>query len=58
VEACQMMDYVEYLVDILTVGELEERIAVVDKLLKEGKVASLQDYVARRREEVRYGEER
>ena len=59
VEACQMLDHIEYLADILTVGELEERVAVVDKLMKEGKVAFLQDYVARKRkEEVAYGEER
>lgn len=43
----------------LLLGELEERVAVVDKLMKEGKVAFLQDYVARKRkEEVAYGEER
>ena len=59
VEACQMLDHIEYLADILTVGELEERVAVVDKLMKEGKVAFLQDYMARKRkEEVAYGEER
>ena len=34
VEACQMIDYIEYLADILTVGDLEERVAVVDELMK------------------------
>lgn len=59
VEACQMIDHIEYLADILTVGELKERIDVVDKLMQEGKIAFLQDYVARKRkEEVAYGEER
>ena len=59
VESCQMLDNIEYLADILTVGDLEERVAVVDKLMKEGKVAFLQDYVARKRkEEAAYGEER
>ena len=59
VEACQMLDHIEYLADILTVGDLEERVAVVDKLMKEGKVAFLQDYVARKKkEETIYGEER
>ena len=59
VEACQMLDYIEYLADILTVGNLEERVAVVDELMKEGKVAFLRDYVARKRKEgVFYGEER
>ena len=59
VEACQMIDYIEYLADILTVGNLEERVAVVDELMKEGKIASLGDYVARKRKEgASRGEER
>ena len=59
VEACQMLDYIEYLADILTVGNLEERVAVVDELIKEGKIAFLQDYVARKRKEgLAHGEER
>ena len=59
VEACQMLDYIEYLADILTVGDLEERVAVVDELMKEGKIAFLQDYVARKRKEgLSHGEER
>ena len=49
VEACQMLDHIEYLADILTVGELEDRVAVVDKLMKEGQIAFLQDYVARKK---------
>ena len=59
VEACQMLDYIEYLADILTVGGLEERVAVVDELMKEGKSALLRDYVARKRKEgLSHGEER
>ena len=59
VEACQMLDYIEYLADILTVGNLEERVAVVDELMKEGKSAFLRDYVARKRKEgLSHGEER
>ena len=55
VEACQMLDYIEYLADILTVGDLEERVAVVDELMKNGKITFLQDYTARKKEEdVRY----
>ena len=58
VEACQMLDYIEYLADILTVGNLEERVAVVDELMKEGKIAFLQDYPARKKMEVTsHGEE-
>lgn len=59
VEACQMLDYIEYLADILTVGNLEERVAVVEELMKEGKIAFLRDYVARKRKEwLSHGEER
>ena len=59
VEACQMIDYIEYLADVLTVGDLEERVAVVDELMKEGKIAFLGDYVARKRKEgASRGEER
>ena len=62
VEACQMLDYIEYIeypADVLTVGDLEERVAVVDKVMKEGKIAFLQNYVARkRREGLSRGEER
>ena len=35
------IDYIEYLADILTVGDLEERVAVVDELMKESKIAFL-----------------
>ena len=59
VEACQMLDYIEYLADILTVGDLEERVSVVDELMKEGKTDFLRDYVARKRKEgLSHGEER
>lgn len=51
VEACQMVDYIEYLADILTVGDLEERAAVVDELMKNGKITFLQDYTARKKKE-------
>ena len=59
VEACQMLDYIEYLADILTVGDLEERVAVVDELMKGGKIAFLKEYTARKKKEVAHrGEER
>ena len=55
VEACQMLERIEYLTDILTVGDLEERVAVEEELMKDSTVAFLQDYTARKREEdVRY----
>ena len=58
VEACQMLDHIEYLADILTVGTLEERVALVDGLMKEGKIAFLQDYVARKKKEEQHHEQR
>ena len=58
VEACQMLDYIEYLADILTVGDLEERVALVDELMKEGKITFLQEYITRKKKEVaHHGEE-
>ena len=58
VEACQMLDYIDYLADILTVGDLEERVAVVDELMKGGKIAFLKEYTARKKKEVAHrGEE-
>lgn len=55
VEACQILDRIEYLADILTVGDLGERVTVVDALMKNGKIAFLQDYTARKRKvDVRY----
>ena len=51
-------DYIEYLADILTVGDLEERVAVVDELMKDDKITFLQDYTARKKKEVaQHGEE-
>lgn len=58
VEACQMLDYIEYLAEILTIGGLEERVTVVDQLMKDGKIAFLKEYTARKKKEVaHYGEE-
>ena len=58
VEACQLIDYIEYLADILTVGDLEERVTVVDELMKSGKIAFLKEYTALKEKEVaQHGEE-
>ena len=53
VEACQMLTYIEYLADLLTVGDLEQRKAVVMELMKDGKVTGLEDRISRAREEER-----
>ena len=58
VEACQMHCHIEYMVDVLTVGDLEERVALVDELMKNGKIAFLKEYTARKKKEVaHHGEE-
>ena len=58
VETCQMHCHIEYMADVLTVGDLEERVALVDELMKSGKIAFLQEYTARKKEEVaHHGEE-
>ena len=58
VEACQMHCPIEYMADVLTVGELEERVALMDKLMQDGKIAFLQEYTARKKKEVAHrGEE-
>ena len=51
-EACQKLSHIEYMVDILTVGNLEERVALVDELMKSGKIAFLQEYTPRKKKEV------
>ena len=58
VEACQMHCHIEYMADVLTVGDLEKRVALVDKLMKSGKIAFLKEYTARKKKEVaHHGEE-
>ena len=58
VEALQMHCHIEYMADVLTVGDLEERIALVDELMKSGKIAFLKEYTARKNKEVAHrGEE-
>ena len=47
VEACQMLDYIEYLADILTVGDLELRAATVKDLMKDGMIGGLEEKVRR-----------
>lgn len=53
VEACQMFAYIEYLADLLTVGDLEQRKAVVMELMQDGKITGLEDCVNRAHEKER-----
>ena len=41
VEACQMLDRVEYLADFLCSADLEERVKAVDELMKDGLIRKL-----------------
>ncbi len=52
VEALQMHCHIEYMADVLTVGDLEERVALVDELMKSGKIAFLKEYTTRKKKEV------
>ena len=54
-EALQMHDSIEYLTDVLTVGELEERVKTVDILLKDGKVQELETRMEEMKEEQENG---
>ena len=59
VEACQMIDYVEYLLDALMCAELEQRVQAVDMLMKDGAIAALERRLHDLDKEVAHcGEER
>lgn len=52
VEACQMLDYIEDLTDILTFAELEVRVKTVDMLQKDGMIDRLEERLKRAVKEV------
>ena len=52
VEACQMLDYIEYLADILTFAALEARAKNVDMLQKDGMIDRLEERLKRTEKEV------
>ena len=52
VEACQMLDYIEDLTDILTFAELEVRVKTVDMLQKDGMIDRLEERLKRTAKEV------
>ena len=54
-----MMEYVNYLLDVLMYAELEQRVKAVDTLLEEGDIAELDEQLKRLEKEVQHrGEER
>ena len=50
VEACQMIDTIDYLTDLLIVGSLEQRVRAVDLLLADGKIDQLEERLRRLRD--------
>ena len=52
VEACQMLDYIEDLADILNFAELEVRVKTVDMLQKDGMIDRLEERLKRLAKEV------
>ena len=52
VEACQMLDYIEDLTDILTFAELEACVKTVDMLQKDGMIDRLEERLKRTAKEV------
>ena len=52
VEACQMLEYIEDLADILTFAELEVRVKTVDMLQKDGMIDRLEERLKRLEKEV------
>ena len=52
VEALQMYDCIEYLLDTLKTGKPEERAEVMKSLLGDGKITRLQEYTERKRREA------
>ena len=57
VEACQMLDRIEYLADILAFAELEVRIKTVDMLYKDGTIEKLEERLKRLKKEANTHEE-
>ena len=47
VEACQMLDYVEYLADLLIAAGLGQRVKIVERLNKDGLIAGLEERLNR-----------
>ena len=51
VEACQMLDYVEFLADLLVAADLEQRVKIADRLNQDGLIAGLEARLKRLQKE-------
>ena len=58
IEACDRLDYVEYLVDTLIGGDSYERTEVIDMMMTDSKLKKLQEHLKRHRKERSYEQER
>ena len=58
VEACHKLDYVEYLVDLLIMGDSYERTGVIDMMMTDGKLKKLQTYLEKVKKEEKAYERR
>ena len=57
VQACHGLSYVEYLVDLLIMGDSYERTEVIDMMMTDGKLKKLQAYLKKHRKERSYEQE-
>ena len=57
VQACHNLSYVEYLVDLLIMGDSYERTEVIDMMMTDGKLKKLQEYLKKHRKERSYEHE-
>ena len=57
-EACHWLSYVEYLVDLLIMGDSYERTEVIDMMMTDGNLQKLQEYLKKHRKEKSYEQER
>ena len=56
-EACHWLSYVEYLVDLLIMGDSYERTEVIDMMMTDGKLKKLQEHLKKHRKERSYEQE-
>ena len=57
IQACHWLSYVEYLVDLLIMGDSYARTDVINMMLTDGKLQKLQDYLKKHRKERSYEQE-
>ena len=58
VQACHQLDYVEYLVDLLIMGDSHERTEVIDRMMTDGRLKNLQTYLEKVNKEEKVFERR